>query len=57
MTWDQGYLFRDLDLEEEQTYGQRGFSKNMDKILSDLIKFYNKYYNRGGGVAVAAAIV
>lgn len=44
--FDHHYLFKDLDLDDEQTYGQRKFSKNMDKILYDLIKFYNKYYNK-----------
>eukprot|EP00347_Sterkiella_histriomuscorum_P024203 403331953 len=40
------YLFRDLESEEEQSYGQRGFGKNMDKNLFQLLKFYNKYYNK-----------
>ena len=42
------YLFKDLELEQEQSYGQRGFGRNMDKILNGLLKFYNKYYNKQG---------
>lgn len=42
------YLFKDLELEQEQSLGQRAFAKNMDKILNNLLKFYNKYYNRQG---------
>ena len=45
MPFTQQYLFKDLDVEEEESYGQRLFAKNMDKVLAGLIKFYNRYYN------------
>jgi hypothetical protein len=40
------YLFKDLELEQEQSYGQRAFSKNQERILGSLLKFYNTYYNK-----------
>ena len=42
------HLFRDLELEQEQSLGQRAFAKNLEKILGGLLKFYNKYYNKQG---------
>ena len=36
------YLFDGLALEE--IYGSRGFAKNMDRSLNDLLRFYNQYY-------------
>lgn len=42
------HLFRDLELEQEQSLGQRAFAKNLEKILAGLLKFYNKYYNKQG---------
>lgn len=40
------HLFKDLELEPEQSRGQRAFTKNLEKILAGLLKFYNKYYNK-----------
>ena len=47
-TFKNAYLFNNLELEQDQSYGQRGFGRNMEKILSTLLKFYNKYYNKQG---------
>jgi len=39
-------LFKNLEIAECESYGQRGFEKNLDKVLNQLLDFYNKYYNK-----------
>jgi hypothetical protein len=42
------FLFKDLDVGDLDTIGQFHKDKNQEKVLNELLGFYNKYYKENG---------
>lgn len=41
---DKKYLFADIDVIDDVSFGQRGFNRNIDRLGNQLISYYKKNY-------------